>query len=580
MNQPSISDIYISEKLSFKRSLPKLKSQKGLAKHKFWILAWYGPSYYKKSENRIYKKVYLINSPDTTYNIENWKNNRRFELEIPEEKSFLFPFGSIFNENGLLLQMSLKQGYNKLQNIKNITINPKSHHCPKGLYSILKKTNFPVFNSSDFPVYNGASYYKIKSTDDSYTIILPIHVINAYFYYLSTTCIYHLIYNTIEKGIIPSKIIDTNPIVYYHGQLIRYQEARALAKYYFIKGNNIHPFIGSSKTFLEKSINESIHNKVYYGYFNSKIPFQEPTNIDVIGQFIKANDETLFIVYRITQANLLHSNKLFKSDQFIMINLEDKRSIQVDTPEEVIKSTRVKDKVQNIESLDELTSNHSFNIQNGIINDDVIVFSEEPESRLLDKEVQDRVFQSDNQIFREIKGLSLNHRHSDSSSLHARSNLSYNSLNQYFYTLEKALNYLTVNDRFFIDTLLINSSDGKHSIIPGRQYSNILIYSISYREQYYCIVDTGFSRIGIFKRTNSKIPFQKKDDLYIRKVVNIMAYKYDFNWSRVKQNQKLYKQETQVIAGLNHYNVETNMNEAIEKLSIKIKKYILSDQST
>lgn len=575
-----LNDIYISEKLSFKRSIPKLKSQKNTVKHKFWILAWYGPSFYKKSQNRIYKKVYLINSSDTTYNLECWKGQKSFESEIPEEKSFLFPPGSIFNENGLLIQTPIIQAGNELTSLRNIIINPISHHFSKGLYNILQKTNFPVFKSLDLLVYNGASYYKVRSSNDSYDIIIPIHVINAYFYYLSTTCIYHLIYNIVEKSVYPSKKINTTPIVYYHGNQIRYQEAKTLAKYFFIGDNSTHPFIETSKSFFLNTINESKNKRPYYGYFNSKIPFKKPTNLDVIGQFIKMNNETIFMVYKITRANPIHPNKIFRNSQFIMINIEDKRSIPVETPKEIVKFTRIKDYINNIKFQDGLSSNHTMDIQDGKINDMVDIFSEEPKSTLLDKKVQERIFQSDNEISREIKGLSHNHRNHDSNSLSSRSNFSYNSLNHYFLILKNALDFLTVNDSFFVNILLINSNDGLYSTIPGQQYSNILIYSILYKENYYCIVDTGFSRIGIFKRFNSRISFQRENDSYVKKVIHTMAYKHQFNWSGIKQKKMLFQLQTQVLAALNHNNVDNNINDSIEKLSFKIKKHILTDQGS
>lgn len=570
------------EQLNFKRTINITKDQKNSTKNSFWILAWYGKSYYCRRKKRLFKKVYLINATDKTYDIERWNKRRMVEAEIPEEKSILFPLGSIFNSNGLLVEIPNGSNNNKLQIIKELEIHQTKDYNSNKLFNHLTSTKYPIFNNKDFDeVYKGASYY-LGKTNDSIEVIIPIHVINAYFFYLSTACTYHIIYNTIEQGIQKPKNIEEIPIVPYLGNIIRYNEAKELAKYFFLKDNDTHPFIKVANRFFEKAINNDKKNQPhppYFGYFNSKIPFKGITSLNVLGQFIN-QEKTKLIVYRILDGFPINNKKkVFTTDKYLMLNLNDTRSIDVESPKQIINHTSINEIYNNIKqlSMNQENANHNLSIVDVNLDSDINTFSLCPDSELLDKNHQEYVYQIDNYFNKYIEELSDDYRNHHSASNSARANLFMNTLNYDFKIFREALNKLSKKDSFIVNRLLINSHDGLYSNSPNQEYSSLLLGSIIYNDQHYCIIDSSNSRIGILRYNNSKLSFKRKNDPILLDVIEKLSGVNKFNWSKAKKQNLLKNINIHILPPLNHSFKDESFEEASKRLLNKIESRILND---
>ena len=570
------------EQLNFKRTINITKDQKNSPKNSFWILAWYGKSYFNKRKKRLLKKIYLINTTDKTYDLTQWNKRNMIESEIPEEKSILFPLGSIFNSNGLLVEIPTDNNYNKLQIIEDLEIHQITDYNSNKLFNHLASTKYPIFNNKDFDeVYKGASYY-LGKTNDSIEVIIPIHVINAYFYYLSTACTYHIIYNTIEQGIQKPKNIEEIPIVPYLGNIIRYNEAKELAKYYFLKDNDTHPFIKVANRFFEKAINNDKKNQyhsTYYGYFNSKIPFKGITSVNVLGQFINLEKSKL-IVYRILDGFPINNKKkVFTTDKYLMLNLNDTRSIDVESPKQIINHTSINEIYNSIKQLrmNQENANHNLNILDVNLNSDINTFSLCPDSELLDKNHQECVHQIDNYFNKYIEELSDDYRNHHSASNSARANFFMDTLNYDFKIFREALNKLSKKNLFKVSRLLINSQDGLFSSSQNQEYNSLLIGCITYKNHHYCIIDALNSRIGLLRYNNPNMSFKKENDFTLFKVIEKLSAGNKFNWSKAKKDDLLKDLNIYILSPLNHSFKDESFEKASKRLLDKIESRILND---
>lgn len=571
---------------NYRKRIPNIKNQNA-SETSFWVLLWHGRSYWNKHENRIYKEIYLVNVPNDKYIIKDWNSHRIITSTIPEEKTFLFPLGTLFDTKGRLFKrpfdLKTSKDYNQIYTLSNVNIHQENNYHVNGLFSLLKKTFYPVVEGDTFEnVYENSPYYRVfhNTGYKMVEVIIPIHVINAYFYYLSTACTYHVIYNTLLYGIEKPRIIDDIPVVPFRGNIIRHQEAKKLAKYYFTnenKKNGLDLINYFSNEFMINLLREEQKiDKKYKGYFKSKIPFPGETKLNVIGQYISNGDIQKFIVYRITG-----DNYKFSLDKYMMLNLEDTRSIDIESPKNIIHYTSIKKlyKDQQIKNLDNGV-NQNFETQNQIDKDNIELFNKTPKNELLDKEHQESLYYKDNVALTYFNGLNDDYRNHSSSSTNARVNDCYDSLNNNFQILNEVLTRLSDEKGFEINYIrLNNNTDTLYSFNPiSNKISNSLfIVEIKYKKKCYCLIDAGIKRIGLIRYVKSNLGFSELDDSTLNNLLKFMIIDYNYDWSAAKKKQSLYMYGIQIIASMNHSRIEFDFEYSVELLMRKIKNKIEND---
>jgi hypothetical protein len=553
---------------NYKNILPNIKNQQKVTKDSLWIIFWYGQSYWNKSKNRIYKKLYLINIPNTTYKIRNWNTDKVVMSEIPEEKSFLFPLGSLIDNNGALIERPKDKNTNQVYSINETHFDSTEDYYNKGLYSLIKDSIYPTANIKDYQrVYEYAPYYRKMSTRrENVDVIIPIHVINAYYYYLSTACTYNIIYNIIRHGLHDPILKEgKNPVIPFSGSIIRQEEAKILSKYYFLNSEKrIKNLTDIGRNFLQNNINEEKFNKSYYGYMDSRIPFSDITNLKVIGQYISPADNKgvqKFLAYRIISSNLNKGENMFTTNHYDMSDLNDKRSLK-DVVSETTKTytSQLSHLNNNLER--ESAFNSSTEIRDQLILDKIQLFSETPTNELLDKESQKEFYEKNGTIIQQLNGVTNDFFNSNSSSSYARVNHKSKEKNKHKNIIDHLINKLNQTTNFNANYIIIDDAN-----------PSLLAILITFKNFSYYLLDQGQSRIGLLRYKDNEISFNNDNDFKLKTALHKLELKYNYDWSKAKKHSAF--KDFYILKPLNHSNLI--FEKAVKSLCDRVTKRVKSD---
>lgn len=553
----------------------------------YWVLVWYGRSFWNKKEALIYKEAYLVNISEKNYYINNWKAGRIVRVEIPEEKTFLFPLGTIINSEGKPLVYP-KEGERGLYNMSVTLVSSKDRY-EEDLYPFFEDSEMPVFpKTSNDNIYDGAPHYRciknvgIKEIPTDF--IIPIHVINSYYYYISTKCIHHIIYGNIDSAFRKPFMENKEIIIPYDGDILSYQDAEYLARYFFVNGQGGINYLRE----IPLTFYAGLSNRFgYRGYMGGRIPFDMKTSLKVLGQYITEmnSDRKKFLVYRILDCWLERGSRKFTVDEYKFLNIHDKRSkdIEDDDPKHY---TSIKHGLSRGSKGSELDGNgvdKTYPTQQAVDVNISGCFLEKPNSRLLDKEEQKNKYVATGIIYKEIESLDINYREHDPSSRRGRVNILsvLGDLNACFAIFELALKKLLDIDKGYrVLNMQINSKDSKYSAFfhAGVKYP-MYISTIIYYNRHYCIVDAGFGNtIALFRYTDSSIPFRSYEDETVNLVIKSMLAKHRFSWRNAASEELLKIHNVDVLAPLNHPSESLDGEDKLaESLCVRIHKRIMAD---
>lgn len=571
--------------IHYKRVMPNIRNQEGIDENSFWIIVSYGRTFWNIKKQRYYKEVILINAPDNSYVIKNWNHSKIIKSEISEEKTFLFPLGSLINTQGKFISSPDSNENFKIYSKSRISVHPKYDYHTNGLYEILKKTSYPLIDNTK-GLYNNAPYYKTFTINKDIEIIIPIHVITSYFYYLSTLCIYHIIYDTVKHGILKEFNKDDKTIVPFSSSIIRHEEAKTLSKYLFIKGDKkINYLRDISKNLLKNMYNGDKFNYNKRVYLKSEIPFNSYTMFNFIGQYITDKEDPSprkFIAHGITNVSLFNDEKLFSTKDYLLYDISNHRSIPVENPESIEKYNSIRYLYENNgnNSINNSVTNHNAGIKNLPLIKTHGLFLDSPENNLIEKSQQKIKYEVENSIIKKVNNYSDNIRNHSASSTSVRSNVSPIITNQFHEILNNVVSELKITPDYSAKYIVLKYHNGIFSYPPiGLEtIGSIIIASINYRDKKYCLIDAGYKiSIALFRFTDSYLSFLDIDDPTINDVITEMVLNQSYNWEKAYKNDVLKDYHIHLLKPLRHSKHGYSIKEAADSLLDRIKKRIEND---
>ncbi|RLJ98805.1 hypothetical protein [Tenacibaculum discolor] len=569
----------------FKRVMPNIRNQEGIDENSFWIIVSYGRTFWNIKEQRYYKEVILINAPDDSYVIKNWNYSKIIKSEIPEEKTFLFQLGSLIDTSGKFISLPDPDKNFKIYSKSGISVHPKYNYHTDGLYEILKDSSYPLIDSIN-GIYDNAPYYKALSFDKKTEVIIPIHVITSYFYYLSTLCIYHIIYDTIKHGILKEINKEGKTIVPFSSSIIRHEEAKILAKYMFINGHKkINYLRDIPKNLLKNLYNGDKFNHQARFYLKSEIPFNSYTKFNFIGQYITDKEgpsPRKFIAHGITNVSLFKGEKLFSTKNYLLYDISNHRSIPVENPESIEKYNSIKYLYENNgnHSVSDSVTNHNAGVKDLPLIKTHGLFLDSPENNLIEKTQQKIKYEIENSIIKKVNDYSDNIRNHSSSSTSVRGNVSPIITSPFHEILNNVVSKLNAARNYSAKYIVLKYHNGNFSYPPiGLEIlGSIIIVSISYNDKKYCLIDSGYQMyIALFRFTNPCLSFLDTDDPTINDVITEMVLNQSYNWDKAYKNDTLKDYHIHLLQPLKHPKHEYSIDEATDSLLNRIKKRIEND---
>lgn len=569
--------------MSFHRIVQNLFEKENIDVNTFLLVTWFGRSFYEGvgSKQKVWKEIIIANIASAKYDNSLWENSIVFKVVIPEVEIVSVPLGSIYNSKGKLVLNPLnpsEKAYGlytpRLKLTKDIEI------VRTGLYALLSTSIFPYYralNTTELErVYNKAPYYLFSKGTTDY--ILPIHVVNSFFYYKNSRCVHHIAFNEVLHMFDDICFTDNMTVVPYHGGFVASEDAKFFSKFLFLTcDNGINCLKKIPIELLENSINLNSSNRAYMlGGF----PFQGEADLQVVGQYItnsNKGERNKFLIYGITEFK--PAQPLFKLLEYSLYNLEDKRSTDNDRQENV--------KSYNAIQIKEVVGGKSSSM--GSVNSSVPIkkdsfsstfFEESPLVQVLDREDQIGFYEKGGVILQEIESYSKNYNDTYSKSKIGRSSTETETLiegNEYFRLFKDVIleigkidNYTTEIFEVKIDHLL-----GKDFHLPI-----VLCASVVYKGYYYSLLDYGLgTAIPIFRYRDATLSmrYSEIEDLII------MIYNMDCSWAKIlkeqKENKRYLLEGIYVLATRNHPSSIKDYQEGVKSLKSRICNNIFEDRN-
>ncbi len=522
--------------LNFHKIIPgfRIIAEKQTQANEFWVVFMHGRSYRNRRYNRLYRELFFINSCNDSYYISKWDKESIIQVDIEEERTFLFPVGSIVDSMGKLIQIP-EAVINQKKGVylyKNIFIDSTKYHHKKSVYKLFEYSNLPCIKNIE--VYNEYPHYKVYSKDVKATFIIPIHVILDYFYYLSTGCIYQIINGVFIRSIQePKRIEDGSYIVPYFGNCISEVDAKALSKFYFMTNTN------NPLKYIYNNLYKELLNSRDYFYFDAKIPFEPSILADLYGIYISNKDEKgwqKFLVLGIKDFTLRNKEK-FNVPAFQMLNLADTRSLR--STNQLNKQKYYKNIIRQYGGELEEAYGKANNKIKPITNTEAFSrsrFLDSPQITVLDKESQKANYIPLENVVKEINAISLE----------ARNQYSGNTQNAKYNPSEFDGDYKFELFIKLVEEIFTELEDFSFSFIniyPSGSINSYLGYdfvvvNIVYNSKHYYLVDygSGFA-MGFFRHQD--IYKQVSNDI-LKKIVTRIVKEFHVDWTKVFYNKKYF----------------------------------------
>jgi len=309
-------------KAKFKKSLLSIGVKQ--SQSSFWYLSQKGKSYFKRDS--FYMKLWLFKIDSAEYPVESFsKKNIAFEVLTVNTSEYVQ--GSIYNEIGKCINVP-EIGVTGLDSIE-VNFDTHDDLFSRGLYEIYSPCNYPI---PDFKhrVLKGANYYKtqIKIENKTVTVILPLQsVIDFFFFNFSTKLNNYILENSLEEIFeITGIVIDKNdkyPCVTQNRQKVSKRVILFIAQFFFTTSKIQSEAIDLLRT---SHLFEMKNGKSKF-YLKTKIPFDIPSELKLLGQYIDKNKNT-FLANRITGFRPLNQEVLFDFKKIIISVINDTSSVK------------------------------------------------------------------------------------------------------------------------------------------------------------------------------------------------------------------------------------------------------------
>lgn len=550
-------------------------------KNTFLHITWFGRSFYEGSGDKMItiREVIVTNIKDAIYDVSKWKGSKIFKIEIREEEIVAISLGSIYNSKGKLIVNPMDTKQVSRLYIHKLEIDETLKMNTTGLFNILRQQEYPIYKSEKYVesenIYQGAPYYIIEKKNTDF--ILPVHVVNRYFFYKNSVCVNNISLNNIIHLFERPYKIDGQIIVSYDGSYIDFENAKFLSKYLFLtNGNNIDSLIRiPSKLQL---INRSKMD-VKRAYMVGGVPVYQDAKLIVIGQYISQtknpSEKSKFLVYGIKEYKT--DKSMFSLSNYILHNLNDKRSADVERDDNEKGYTHVVDKVINQKAQSNISA---INTSIKPKEDQYFgyLFEESPEVVLLDKKVQSEFFKFDNTSAQEVEGYNMNYNETYSKSKKGKYIIETTIENNEFFRLFKETIFQIRNIKNYTAEIIEISTTQIFGY--STSYPTILCGCIGYKEYNYYLLDYGFGEtIPMFRRKDGTMTMSKNE---IEDII-LNVFDLNFKWRNLlkdQNNKNVYHLEGVYIVSLrSHSSSKFNFEKGVESLKSRICESIFTDRT-
>ncbi|WBS73143.1 hypothetical protein PF438_09510 [Elizabethkingia meningoseptica] len=551
----------------------------------FWFISWLGRSYYKG--DKIYREFYVSLCTNTYYFFDNTKT---FCLEFPEEFSIRYKQGNYYLYDGEYHGSAY--GSVKTSIIKNISLSRINNTVILDIYELFirEQSYYPLYNPDNYDAsfispYKDVPCYQIEI--DSKKYIIPLNVIQSYFYAISSLSIYYLIYGILRDGLIPNTKTENTDLVPYRSSIINTKEANYFSKFFFLKYADRHSLNKIHDSFRQNLSNNLKDHLPLKSYIIYEFPFDKRTELKLDICFQPVNSrKNINIVYAIKNVHLASHSPLFNTNNFILDDLD--ASLKNDTENHEDNSGNIK--ITNIKNPNADIINGSQETNNNIIEN---IFTESDHPWFIDAPEIKTTIPS---RIRETYGFQhqyINHinHYNDSIAQHnSQSNTGIvnfsidSSANSYIDVITETFKRIAENNLFDCDYIFLRRyKNSLFSYDPCNNSENgiILLFTISYNNDQYCIIvkRNMLQRIGIIKRCE-KGTFDKENDHYLRSGLIYIFRRYKkYNWSKLKTIQSIsisqwYK--FQIVHSLNKDTKSISREDKVNSLYRRITEFIIS----
>lgn len=580
----------VTKNPSKKLNIPKeiYASLKPNERNGFWFISWLGRSFFK--ENKIYREYYISLCHNTFYRFGAVKT---FYMEFPEEYTLRYKQGNYYFYSGKFYGTAYSS--NKMLIIENAVLKKNINTSVLSLRKLLGngKTFYPLYNlnhssSKLIDPYKDVPCYLVELNDKKY--IIPLNVIQAYYYAYSSLSIYYLNYDILHDGLGKYYSNDEGDlIVPFKSTIINELEAYYFSKFHFLNEGKFDSFFKVYQAFRLSLINNQRNKKPLRSYIIYELPYLNDIDItlDLYCQPID-RDEKIHMVYAIKNSKLASGKPLFRTTNFLLNDID---ALIKEEPEDEDKSTE-NTKISNIKNqnndLSFRSDESNFNgIKNILLEEDLPIFSQSPEiNKVPSNEIKENQFYS-NHFINEVKKYDpkiYDQQNSTGDTGIANFNIDAEHNVPYIDVILKAFELISNNKLFSCQYLFLKRY--QNSLFSYDPYSSengaILLFQISYHDHHYCIIvrQNLLQRIGIIKR-NIPENFNQENDNSLSSGLIYIFKNYNYNWAKLKtiQDSNILKYKFQVINAINKTK-EGSKDERIKSLYDRITTFITNQVKT
>lgn len=538
-------------------------------KNKFWFISWLGKSYY--INDTIYRDVYITLCNNTHFKFQ--KNSKTFCVQFREEYTIRLKQGNYYDYLGKFISSAYNHENIRIKN--NVLISRENNGAIINIDNLLGKgrTYYPLIGTE---IYGDVACYLVDIDKTKY--IIPMNVIQTYFYTMSSMTLYNLIYGVFAPGIVKPYKFDDYAVVAYRSSLINPAEARILSKFYFLNGVEINKLYQIRRTFLKNLLNSRRNNQEEKSYIDYTLPFKKSVQVEMSLHYHPVDlEENINMVYAISNISVPAYESLFEATDYIL--KDDDEALTIHNEDIVNEGTIFGIKHNyNGEEVSETPFTNNDAIINVDKNEEGPKFYESPTiSEALPSKIRNST-NFENSLIKHInmydEFVSSHNSNSETGVVNLIFGLSKGK--DYMLAILSAFELLEKSEEFKCKYIYLKRQEGsKFSYDPlnFQDDGSILLFMIEFNDCCFCIIvrNNKSNRIGIIKRLIPGV-FDEENDEKLKLGLIKISRDYQYNWSKLKTS-KLKIHDFQVIDALNKKERNT-LEETVESLHKRITEGI------
>lgn len=548
----------------------------------YWFISWLGRSFYK--ESRIHREFYITLCTNEYYV---FKNSTTFCIDFPEEYSIRYKQGNYYKYDGTFIKSAHDDDKTKI--LEDVLLSREKHAKILNLSNILSKSYYPTYkknnsNSKFLDPYEDVPCYEIEVNEKKY--IIPLNVVQSYFYATSSLSIYYLIYGILREGLILPNYYDDQIIVPYRRSLINKNEAYFFSKFYFLVNNDFDALYRINEVFQKNLINNQKKFLPLKSYIMYGFPFHKNQRLKINLHYQPIDREgKINMVYNISDLRLVNNEQLFNTSDYLLHDIEE--SIRNENQDDYLPGNVQMINIKNDDPIIVMGSpdNNNNVITNISIEDNTPRFTDSPQVKDFDEKLVRDAYDFVKQYINHIKKYDIDVLGHNATSDTGVANLNLDGIDgtDYMEIIFETFELLQQNENFDCNYIFLRRYKNtlfSYDPVDLEENGSLLLFQISYNLEYYCVIvrPNRINRIGILKRETM---FDTKNDTDLTKGLSYIARRYDYNWSKLKTINDallLSKYNFIVVNALNKTKGKTPQ-ERIDSLYERISNTIISRTS-